>query len=82
MRNPKLHTQRMTVSIKSLRAGNLTLDEAIRARLRHVHFGILASVLDILVPAQVYQNVSMGWTAVDELGKSLGGIMENLPSSK
>lgn len=37
----------------ALRARDLALDEAVGAGLRNVDLGVLARVLDVLVPAQV-----------------------------
>lgn len=43
-------------ALGNLRARDLTLDEAVGARLRDVHLSILARVLDVLVPAQVCRD--------------------------
>lgn len=39
-----------------LAAGHSALDETVRAGLRRVHLGVLASVLETLVPAEIYKR--------------------------
>lgn len=40
-----------------LAAGHGALNETVRAGLRRVHLGVLAGVLETLVPAEVYRRV-------------------------
>ncbi|CRK29992.1 hypothetical protein BN1708_005120 [Verticillium longisporum] len=61
----------------TLRTSDLTLDEAVRARLRGVDLGIGARVLEALVPAEVNLKVVLVGQGVGD-GLGLGGDLEDL----